>query len=398
MQLDLTARLEPLSRRTDLEDLWRDLERRSDGSFFQSWAWIGSWLRNLPSDLALRVLTVSAGHETVGLGVLVARRERRHGWLNTGMLRLNETGDDRIDSIAIEYNGFLADRNIGISRVVRCCLNWLVENEDSWDELSLSGLDAATTAVVVKIATELSLGVRTHAEERCPYVDLSYLRRSGGDYLGSLSRNTRYQIRRAIRLYEGFGPLSISTAASTIEALDFLESLGELHQASWIRRGHSGAFADDFFRRFHRELVSIHFDAGEIQLLRVSAGSQIVGYLYNLVKNRRVCAYQSGFNFDADSRLKPGLVAHSLAVEYNLRMGANIYDFMAGEGQHKRSLASNVEAMIWLVVYRKHLKLRFENLLRELKAGAKRKMAMMEGGEQINSVGQSRRLRTEQAF
>ena len=116
------------------------------------------------------------------------------------------------------------------------------------------------------------------------------------------------------------------------------------------------------------------------------------------MKNRRVCAYQSGFNFDADSRLKPGLVAHSLAVEYNLRMGANIYDFMAGEGQHKRSLASNVETMIWLVVYRKHLKLRFENMLRELKARASRKMVMMERGEQINSVGQSRPLRTEQAF
>ena len=116
------------------------------------------------------------------------------------------------------------------------------------------------------------------------------------------------------------------------------------------------------------------------------------------MKNRRVCAYQSGFNFDADSRLKPGLVAHSLAVEYNLRMGANIYDFMAGEGQHKRSLASNFEAMIWLVVYRKHLKLRFENLLRDINARANRKMAMMEGGEQINSIGQSKRLRTEQAF
>jgi hypothetical protein len=45
----IRVRLEPV----DLDRLgqgWRTLEARSDASFFQSWGWIGCWLRHLPPD------------------------------------------------------------------------------------------------------------------------------------------------------------------------------------------------------------------------------------------------------------------------------------------------------------------------------------------------------------
>ncbi len=368
MPSTLSARLEPISRLTELERLWQDLERRSAGSFFQSWAWIGCWLRHLPPDLAPRALVVSVGERVVGLGVLIARREQRHGWLRTTMLHLNEAGDDRIDPIAIEYNGILVDRAIGMTDVARAGLAWLVAHEPGWDELSLRGLDNGSAQALARVAADIGLGVRVRADDRCDYVDLSELRRAGFDHLGALSRNTRYQVRRAMRLYEASGPLSIRAASNTEEALGFLDELRGLHQASWVRRGQAGAFANDFYDRFHRELVATRFDAGETQLLRISAGPRVIGYLYNLVKDGKVHAYQSGFDFGSDTRLKPGLVSHSLAIEYNRKAGARLYDFMAGASQYKMSLGTHVDRMIWLVFYRKHLMLRLENTLRTMKA------------------------------
>lgn len=154
----LVVTLEPVDVPEALAGRWLDLERRSDGSFFQSWGWIGCWLRHLPSGLTPRLLTVSSGSEVVGLGVLVACRETRHGLLRVHGLHLNETGDRLIDPISIEYNGVLADRSFGNASVIRRSLTWLAANEDGWDELNLGGLNAETAKIWEKAAVDIGLG------------------------------------------------------------------------------------------------------------------------------------------------------------------------------------------------------------------------------------------------
>ena len=363
----LAVTLEPVDVPEALAGRWLDLERRSDGSFFQSWGWIGCWLRHLPSGLTPRLLTVSSGSEVVGLGVLVARRETRHGLLRVRGLHLNETGDRRIDPISIEYNGVLADRSFGNASVIRRSLTWLAANEDGWDELNLGGLNAETAEIWEKAAVDNGLGIRVQAKRRCDCIDFEAIRRSEVEYLGALSRNARHQVRRAMRLYEAAGPLRLQAAQTVEDALDMLGELKMLHQAYWTRRGHAGSFARGFFESFHHDLISKRFDAGEIQLLRISAGEKLIGCLYNFVKDGRVYAYQSGFDYDADRRLKPGLVSHCLAVRHNLAQGALIYDFMAGDSRYKRSLGTDSHALYWLVVQRPAVHLRFENALRAIK-------------------------------
>jgi len=51
-----------------------------------------------------------------------------------------------------------------------------------------------------------------------------------------------------------------------------------LHQRSWIARGQAGAFSNAFFGRFHRALIARGMERGEIDLFRIAAGSQIIGF------------------------------------------------------------------------------------------------------------------------
>ncbi len=366
LQADLRMTLVSVSHPNEIEDLWLDLERRSDCSFFQSWGWIGCWLRHLPDGLDPRLLTMSADGELVGLGILIPRQQTRHVFVRSRSLYLNETGDPQLDAVGLEYNGFLADRRLADTVVCRC-LEWLAEAKEDWDELNLGGLDPASTGTYGRIAGEIGLMTRARDRKRYDYVDLEAVRQGEGDYLGLLSRNTRYQIRRSLRRYEDDGPLSVRAAGDADEARDILAELRQLHQAYWKGRRHAGSFATPFFDDFHRDLVANRFGAGEIQLLRITAGPKLIGCLYNFVKDGRVCAYQSGFNYDPDSRLKPGLVSHYLAIEHNLAAGMRIYDFMAGEGQHKRSLGTRHGEMTWLVLQRPNTKFRLENALRSLK-------------------------------
>ncbi|MBV8913641.1 MAG: GNAT family N-acetyltransferase, partial [Acetobacteraceae bacterium] len=90
---------------------------------------------------------------------------------------------------------------------------------------------------------------------------------------------------------------------------------------------------------------------GEVDLLRVSAGPVLVGYLMNFNYNGEVSAYQSGFNYSVvGQHLKPGLTSHYLAIEAYRAAGASIYDFLAGADRYKLSLANAQRWLHWLNV------------------------------------------------
>jgi CelD/BcsL family acetyltransferase involved in cellulose biosynthesis len=154
-----------------------------------------------------------------------------------------------------------------------------------------------------------------------------------------------------MRLY-GDG-LAIERAETTPQALAWFGRLVALHQSRWTGRGAPGAFADRRIRDFHAALIAVGLPRGEIDMLRISAGPREVGMLYQFRHGGRILSYQSGFTAEADARLKPGLVCHTLAIRRASAENAIAYDFMAGAQRYKTTLAAKGgQTMHWLTVYR----------------------------------------------
>lgn len=348
-----------------IERLWTELEPRTGASFFQSWGWIGCWLRTLPHERRIVAAIVREGHAVVGLALFGNSRSIRHGVVSSLGCHLNQAGDAHHDCLTIEYNGILAEP-ARVSEIVDSCVGALVHKGNDWDELFLGGIDATQSIAFTAATRKHHLVQRLLYEKPCHFVDLDAAR-AKGDFLSLVSANTRHQIRRAMKLYEEYGKVALENARSPEEAFSYFDGLEELHQAYWRSRGHPGSFANAYFVAFHRQLIRNRFATGEIQLARIASGSRVIGYLYNFVYRGRVYTYQSGFQYHNDNKRKPGLVSHHLAIEHHLRAGARFYDFLAGDGQHKQSLATNVHSLSWLVVQRKRLKFRIENALRQVK-------------------------------
>ena len=354
--------LVPLADRDGLEGAWLELERRARPSLFQSWSWIGSWLAAIPDDVGLYLLTGRIEGAVCALAVFSSATRHRHGWLRSDGLFLNEAGRPDLDALTIEYNGILADEALAPDATLQA-LRFLVTDPPAgpgWDEIYLSGVDEA---LADKVA---AAGLLPHllADKPCDYVDLEAVRASGKGYLEGRSKNSRYQIRRALRRYEDRGALTLSVPSTLKEALEVFAELKALHQSYWTGRGETGSFANPFFEEFHRLFIERRFAAGEVELLRASAGDETIGCLYNFRYGGRVYGYQSGFAYEEDPALKPGLVSHYLAIERNLADGAAVYDFMAGFGQHKRSLGTDRRQMVWLSGQRPRVKYRLERALR----------------------------------
>ena len=345
-----------------LEHEWRALEAEARPSFFTSWQWIGTLLAAVPAARRPNLLRAAVRGQTIGLALLGAGvTRRRRGLIRSRALYLNETGDPRFDSITIEHNGILAPAGQEAA-VFGSAIAWFADLGDMADEFYISGslLRLSETTVEGQGLTRRETGVPSYS------LDLGLLSSSGGEPYPVLSANARQQLRRARRHFESYGPLQLSAATTTDEALAFFAELKALHSASWERRGRRHAFSGEFFEPFHRLLIQRNFAAGGTQLLKASAGGRAIGYLYNFRLRDRIYAYQSGFA-DADRRERPGIVTHALAIRHAFQSGARIYDFMAGRNRLKESFSTHCEPMLWQVVQQPRLTFRLEHLIRRFK-------------------------------
>jgi CelD/BcsL family acetyltransferase involved in cellulose biosynthesis len=312
---------------------WRDLEQRAAPSFFRSWTWVGCLAAERFADPVL--IEATEDGRTVALALF--NRVRR--WGGPATLYLGESGTAELDCPYIEQNGVLAEEGRGAELTERC-----LRTVASRYDVVLSGVDDVTLAAARRSAPLLRVG----RSQGSPFVDLAALREAGGDYLASRSANTRQQIRRSNRFYQRAGPIEVERAASVEAAWAALDQLAVLHQAAWSARGQPGSFVRPFFRRFHRELLTVAIPRGEATLLTVSCSGTAVGVLYNFVYQGRMLAYQSGFAYrPGEAQAKPGLICHSRAICLALEQGLDVYDFLAGEDRYKRSLADLSHRQIW---------------------------------------------------
>ncbi len=333
-----------------IEGEWEALLGETDcRSVFMSRQWMELWFEVFGGTLRPDVLRWrDADGRVVALCPVSICRERR-GPFTVRRAYLNAAGEQLLAS---EHNMVLS----------------LPEHEQSVhadltdhvrrgaDSLMLSGfVEEGVTRVR---AAWPMLGAEEGYESDDRYVPLGLLRSTGTSYLASLSRNTREQVRRSIRLYgELHGDPVVEVAGDAAQALAWFAELCDLHAGRWQTRGTAGAFASPDAMRFHERLIgkcTRKTDARDpftVELMRVRFGDHVVGVLYNLRYCGVVSFYQSGLRYTDDNRLKPGLVTHSLAIQRYLG-GSDVgeYDLLAGEmggARYKESLASERRTLFW---------------------------------------------------
>ena len=188
-------------------------------------------------------------------------------------------------------------------------------------------------------------------------------KRNSATYLESLRANTRYQIRRSKALYEErYGPLNIKIASNREEAIQFFREAGPLHIARWEDSG----FKNTQFLQFHENLIRECYEA-QIDCIELRAGKKTIAIMYYHIVDKNVYFYLHGLHYDLDPKLKPGLVAHSLATQHYLDNGMDRYDYMGGYSQYKLQLAEQVEDLVTVCIQRSKLKFSIENLGRNIR-------------------------------
>lgn len=337
---------------------WNRLEKLSSKSFFTSWRWIGCWLKMI--NYKSFVITVYDKEELIGLAFFNQHQERRTTY-STNQLWINRTGERARDQIWSEYNDILCPR--GREWAVRTAvLEHLTKNLPEIDEfvLGVSREEISETPCPSPLFPRTIWETESYSTKLTPaFFDLD-------NYLATLSKNTRHQIRRSLKLLQERGEVRLKRANSLKEARAMLEHAGKLHRERW--RGDKSGFNNPFFVEFHDELLTRNFNSGCIDVICLLVDGKPICYLYNFVHDDYVYFYLSGIKYERDNRIKPGLVAHTMAISMYAGEGRKTYDFMGGRGQYKASLCNHREHLVITSFQRKRPMLLLKHWVNEAKS------------------------------
>ena len=206
-----------------------------------------------------------------------------------------------------------------------------------WDAIDLRRLrcgDPAAEALAEafgrrEIANSWTLNVER--EDVCPVLSLPV----GGtfdDYLGTLDKKGRHEIRRKIRRAEAQGEVRLVESSDPLNDLD---TFADFHQGKWGERGlFSATPGGDASRKFFRRLFEEHGPDGALRLSFLTVGARRIaagvhfrttdGYLY----------YNGGVDVDA-RELSPGVLMVAAYIQQAIGDGCRRFDFLRGDEPYK---------------------------------------------------------------
>jgi hypothetical protein len=341
----------------ELRQQWLLIQESQDVPFFLTWSWISTWLETYHPDLT--IISARYKNKIVAMGLFTCSTQIRHGCVKARQYRLHQMGDPLLDQIWMEYNDFICIDEYR-ETAVNACLQALQKSENKFDEIILSMISTSRASHIQKVIN----GSQILLTNPCYSKNLKSIQGEDPQYISTLNPNTRYQIRRSIRLYEKLhGEIKYTFAQDVAEALAMFKEAGEYHVLRWEDSG----FKNKQFVSFHENLIKNSVDKKAVDLMRITAGDVTIAILYFHLVGKNVYFYLQGINYESEKKLKPGLVAHTLATQYYLEKGMCKYDYMGGYSQYKCQLSDLDENLVTLCIQKPSVIFGIENFSRKIK-------------------------------
>ncbi len=223
-----------------------------------------------------------------------------------------------------------------------------------WDVVDLRRLraeDPALAALESALkATDRTWDVSREQEDVCPVITAPSA--DWDEYLATLDKKDRHEIRRKIRRASVIGDLSIEISAPTEEQI---EMFIDLHTR---RFGEKGLFptgpGGDRSRAFVRRLAELERDSpdgGQLHIGVVHCGHRLVWAMLAFDDGETCFLYNAGMD-PAASDVSPGITGTAMYFQDRLAAGRRRFDFLRGDEPYKYEWGAKDEPIERLLVLR----------------------------------------------
>ena len=332
-------------------ETWDDLARRNPmATPFSSWAFHRAWWDAYGANASEQTLVVcgEAG-EPLAIVPLMRRHEVeladaalhtmiRHG-SDLGLTPVAPTASALFfgASYHADYATLIGDPADFQAVAAATALHLSSPAAGDWDVIDLRRIrcaDPAGDALAAAFgAAEMTSGwtLNVDREDVCPVVTFP----SGAsmeDYLGTLGKKERHEIRRKVRRAEATGAIELTDSD---DPLDELETFIDLHQRRW---GDAGLFPDTAggaqSRVLFRRMFELFGTPGPLRLSFLSVGGRRIAAGVHFETPEGLFYYNAGIDPDA-REMSPGVLTVYAYVQRALREGLPRLDFLRGDEPYK---------------------------------------------------------------
>ncbi|HLB24104.1 MAG TPA: GNAT family N-acetyltransferase [Dehalococcoidia bacterium] len=309
----LTTHDEPLDR---VSAEWSGLLQQCGEQVpFVTPAWQQVWLRHFQGEKNLRILTLRDGERLVAVAPLLC----------------NESAEFVGHHSICDYMDAIITP--GFERAVLTALLGRLAS-DGVTHLDLRGLREDSPLLPALLEAAASAGYTATKEEEAlsPNVELPA---TWDDYLGTLSKKDRHEMRRKMRRLDSAGDIQMRIITTAEEAAPLLDTLFHLMR---ISNHHKEEFLDrPGMQEFFRDMTVTMADAGMLRLYALYLDDVPVAMVHNLDVGGTLYMYNSGYD-PAYSHYAVGLMSKALLVRDAIESGRTRVDFMRGDESYKYDL------------------------------------------------------------
>jgi CelD/BcsL family acetyltransferase involved in cellulose biosynthesis len=311
----------------------QEWDRLSQDIPFRSWSWMSCWWRHYGGQAArgrcaseLYVLTVldEAGR-LIGVAPWYVDAESWRG----RVLRFLGSGE-----VCPEYLTVMAARGRE-GPVAAALADWLTaaRGPDAWDllELTAVGSEDETITHLARRLEACGNHVHRRAGPNCWRIELP---RTWDEYLATLSRSHRSQLRKAERRLLDSGRAVVHRVQEPEELARGEQILIDLHQGRWRALGQPGCFASKRYAAFHSEVLRELLAHRQLMLFWIELDGKPFVVKYLLAAVDTVYYYQCGLDVSrlADS---PGRLGAIVSLRLAIDGGYRALDMLRGDEPYK---------------------------------------------------------------
>lgn len=225
---------------------------------------------------------------------------------------------------------------------------WRQLCEEDWTDLELWGLpdSSPTRAAITALATGAGYAVGETLEAVSPRVALPA---TWEDYLASLRKKDRHELRRKIRrLFDSGAEVRFEALSDQADVIKGIEVFLDLHTRS---RMDKTEFMTDEMASFFRRMASALSASGLIRLFLLYINDRPAAGVLCFDAGDHLYMYNSGYDPDFGG-LAVGLVSKALCLQWAIENGKAGADFLRGNEPYKYDLGAVDQEIHRLVVRR----------------------------------------------
>jgi len=314
-----------------MRDEWnRLLGESGSNSIFLTWEWIHTWWSVFGDEQKyLYVLAVyDESGQLMGIAPCYINTKKSLGLVPIREVRFLGYGE----SVGPDYLDFIT-RPHRRAEIAAAFLDYIWKGSSGWDVLNLTDLSENSPVTERLREMQEADGFRL-VEARsacCPYASLP---QTWEEYVGSLSSNMRYNIRRKVRKLERDFNVRFYAWSDTDTLSSAMEKLGQLHRKRWKEQDISHSFADDRYNNFHEKVAAEFLNKGNLRLYVLEMDDSICAMLYCFKHCDKVFYYQSGHDPEY-ANYSIGTVMFAYAIREAIAENTTEFDFLRGSHEYK---------------------------------------------------------------